>query len=211
MRVRWLVASVLVSVGALGMGSATAAADPVSGTVAMYSDPGDYIGQNQQQLLAGSADVTGSAGDVTISLSGTSWSMRFAAPAGQTLQPGVYDNAARAAFRAAGQPGIDIYGAGRGCNNDFGRFEIKDIALDSNGLPSRLWLIYEQHCEDGQPALFGEVAPGRTRERRSEPGGLARAVAGQRLRHPGNRCPGSLPRRRARVREQRLARRSGSV
>jgi hypothetical protein len=178
MRVRaLLVGFVFVATGVLGAGSASASTVP--GAIAMYSDPGDYIGQDNQQLFTGPTNVTGNAGDVTIDVGGTSWSMRFAAPPGQALQPGIYDNAGRAAFRADGQAGIDVYGDGRGCNTDFGRFEVKDIAFDSSGLPNRLWLIYEQHCEGGQPALFGEVRLG-------EPANAALTPVATLVRWPAN-------------------------
>jgi hypothetical protein len=164
MRVRrLLMASMVVTVGVFAGASGTAAASTVPGAIAMYSDTGDYIGQGNQELFAGPLTVTGNAGDVSIQFSdssGANWSMEFAAPPGQMLQPGAYDQAGRASFRGSGQPGIDINGDGRGCDTDSGRFEVKDIAVDSTGVVDRLWLVFEQHCEGAQPALFGEVRLG---------------------------------------------------
>ncbi len=154
----------LVSVLVAGLCGATAAsAASLSGSIAMYSDPGDYIGQGQQQVWSHTATgVTGNPGDLTVNVSdsnGNAWDLEFAAPPGQVLQPGVYDHALRAPFRGS-SPGIDINGAGRGCNTDAGRFEVKDVAFDSSGNPTRLWIIFEQHCEGAPAALFGEVRLG---------------------------------------------------
>lgn len=76
---------------------------------------------------------------------------------GQSLKVGVYDRAERASFRSAGRPGLDIGGDGRGCNTVAGSFEVRDIGFASSGAVSRLHLLYEQHCEGGPAALFGEV------------------------------------------------------
>jgi hypothetical protein len=164
MRCRLLVAAMSVVVGGLMWAGAAQAA--VLGDVTMYSDTGDYIGAGAQDLFDASNasfTVSGSAGDLTVAISsnaGDWWNLEFAAPPGQTLQPGVYDNAGRAPFRGAGEPGVDIEGDGRGCNTDSARFEVKDIHTDSSGVPDRLWIVYEQRCEGAEPALFGEVRIG---------------------------------------------------
>ena len=158
--------ALLAIMGALSLGGGTATATP--GTVAyvvMYSDTGDYIGAGtQREFDPGNASITvyGSAGDLTISLdggtSGDYWDMEFAAAPGDVLTSGgIYTDAQRAPFREAGHPGIDIYGSGRGCNTDTGLFEVKDIATDSSGAISRLWIVYQQHCEGGHAATWGEV------------------------------------------------------
>jgi hypothetical protein len=130
----------------------------------MYSESGDYIGGGQNRVYhPGNAklSVSGNASYLTVGVSGgqfgDSFSLDFAAPPGQALAPGVYDRAQRAPFREATRPGIDISGDGRGCNEDSGRFEVKDIATAPDGSIQRLWIVYEQHCEGGVPALFGEV------------------------------------------------------
>jgi len=134
-------------------------------SVVMYSDAGDYIGGGQQRLYTpGGASITtsgGPAGELYVNVSGGAsgdyFTLDFAAPPGQALTPGVYTDAQRAPFRSAGHPGIDIYGSGRGCNEDTGLFEVKDIATDADGNIARLWIVYEQHCEGGVLATFGEV------------------------------------------------------
>ncbi|MDP8908228.1 MAG: hypothetical protein M3N47_03755, partial [Chloroflexota bacterium] len=143
----------------------TANAHAASATsVVMLSDPGDWVGAGDPRLFHpgnGAIDVTGSASYLTVQASGgsigDSFSLTFAAPPGQTLAPGVYERAQRAPFREAGRPGIDISGDGRGCNTIAGRFEVKEIATAAGGAIERLWIVYEQHCEGGVAALFGEV------------------------------------------------------
>ena len=45
-------------------------------------------------------------------------------------------------------------GDGRGCNTSTGFFTVLDLA------PDRLWIVYEQHCEGGDAAVFGEIRLG---------------------------------------------------
>src|SRR3954470_2240438 len=161
-----VVGALILLVGALLV--APAIADAASTTsVVMYRDAGDYIGGGQHRLYTpGNSSITVSGGseevDVNVSggPSGDYFTLTFAAPPGQALAPGVYIDAQRTPFRTAGHPGIDIYGSGRGCNEDAGRFEVKDIATGADGKVTRLWLVYEQHCEGGTAALFGEVRIG---------------------------------------------------
>ncbi len=138
-------------------------AEPLRTSVTMVSDPGDYIGGGQARVFhTGNAEVTvsGSPEYLNVSVSGgslgDSFGLTFAAPPGKRLKPGFYDGAQRAPFREAGRPGIDISGDGRGCNTIEGRFDVKDI-VTGGGEIQRLWITYEQHCEGGTSALFGEV------------------------------------------------------
>ena len=136
-------------------------------SVVMLSDSGDYIGGGVPRWYhPGNAQisVTGSTGHLTVNVSGGNlgdyFNLDFAAPPGQALAPGTYVGAQRAPFREAGRPGIDIGGDGRGCNTIEGLFEVKALDLNADGTLRRLWIVYEQHCEGGQSALFGEVRIG---------------------------------------------------
>jgi len=160
-----------VALVALASAAATAvAAPPQPATfshVTMFSDTGDWIGGGVPRFFVSGADavsVSGTSASVVVSVSGgprgDSFTLSFAAPPGQSLHPGLYTDAQRTPFRQTGHPGIDISGSGRGCNTDGGRFDVKDIATDRTGGVTRLWLTYEQHCENGVPALFGEVQVG---------------------------------------------------
>ena len=111
-----------------------------------------------------SVTVSGTAGYLSVNVSGGPYgdyyTLDVAAPPGQLLHPGYYPRAQRAPFRESGHPGLDIYGSGRGCNEVGGRFDVKDIKTGVGGAITRLWLTYEQHCENGTPALFGEIQIG---------------------------------------------------
>ena len=161
--VRRLALAVVVATAVLGTAPAAHAVD----YVVAYSDAGDYIGGGLPRVwTTADSDVRlgGTAAYVSVSASGgpsgISLGFEFAAQPGHVLQPGYYDGAQRAPFREPGHPGIDIFGDGRGCNETTGRFEVRDIATDAAGVVTRLWVIFEQHCEGGSPALWGEVRIG---------------------------------------------------
>jgi hypothetical protein len=140
------------------------AAVTYSSSVTMLSDAGDYIGQGRHRLFDernASIGVSGDAGDLRIDVSGGTladyYTLEIAAPPGEQLHPGLYTGAQRAPFRTAKHPGIDVHGSGRGCNEIGGRFDVKDIVIGPDSTVSRLWMTYEQHCENGPAALFGEI------------------------------------------------------
>jgi len=84
------------------------------------------------------------------------WNLFLSAPTGQPLSPRAYENAAR--FASDVQPGLDFGGDGRGCNQSVGRFTVSDFQRDDDGLVTRLVANFEQHCEGGVPALFGDIS-----------------------------------------------------
>src|SRR3954451_1370092 len=158
-RLGTLLAATLVLLGLGATGATAASLDEV----VMYSDSGDYIGGGQMRRFDpsnGQISVSGSTSYLTVHVSGGSlgddYGMDFAAPPDHVLAPGVYDDAQRAPFRESGRPGIDISGDGRGGNEDTGRFEGKAFDVTPDGGLKRLWIVYEQHCEGGTAALFGE-------------------------------------------------------
>jgi hypothetical protein len=131
-------------------------------SLALYSDSGDFIGRGQPRVFTAENStlvVRGDASDLELTARTTdgtnqTWDFAFAAPRGESLRVGVYDDAERAAFRDQSRPGIDIGGDGRGCSSPEGRFEVKDIGV-ANGTVERLWIVFEQHC--GLPASYGEI------------------------------------------------------
>jgi hypothetical protein len=142
-----------------------ASASTVTGSVTMIGGQGDYVAGGSQFLFdtPGTISLSGNAGSVTVRTPdlagpGSGYTIQFAAPTGGQLTVGEYDDAQRFPFESPGHPGIDVSGDGRGCNQDFGRFIVKDIHLDANGNIDRFWALYEQHCESLSAApLFGEV------------------------------------------------------
>ena len=147
----------------LGLGGCSRAT-----SVALFHEPGDYVGEGLSRTYdSGNAsfEVTGSANylDVWVTAAGSPskyWQLTFAGPDSDPLAPGVYAGAKRAYFRGPGTPGIDIGGNGSGCNKIDGWFQVKDLEVGSDGVPNRLWIVYEQHCEGRRPALFGEIRIG---------------------------------------------------
>jgi hypothetical protein len=127
------------------------------------SEPGDYIGEGIEQTWSpedGVFTVTGdvSSNVVSIDFDGTSWwYLNFAAPSGQTLHPGPYEDATRYPFQSPTLPGLSVYGNGSGCNTLTGRFDILEISYTSGGEIDRFAADFEQHCDGEDPALFGSI------------------------------------------------------
>jgi hypothetical protein len=153
---------------ALGVALCAALAAPAaahgSSSAVLYSEQGDYIGGGQQRVFHDGNTTFQTSGDpshLTIGLAGglddeIFW-VEVAAPPGEQLEEGVYADTQRWPFQSAGHPGLMVSGEGRGCNTLDGSFEVKDMEVGPGGQVTRLWLLFEQHCEGRRPALFGEV------------------------------------------------------
>jgi hypothetical protein len=137
-------------------------ASPEASFVVLASEAGDYIGQGQRiHLNAANALFTleiNFDGGVSVSADdGDSWSLDFTAAGGGAPVPGVYEGATRWPFNGPAEPGLSVSGAGRGCNALTGRFEVFELAVDAGGKVQAFSADFEQHCEGGEPALFGSV------------------------------------------------------
>jgi hypothetical protein len=144
---------------------------PMTGDAyAFISAPGDFIGQGQAQTLtppawsfAASQGNLGSTGMAVSVRSGSGaglvdWTIEMAPPVGESLHVGTYTNAMRAAFRQGGQPGLDVFGDGRGCNNVFGSFTVSELEIGADGIVRAFEATFTQHCESvAAPALNGHV------------------------------------------------------
>ena len=124
----------------------------------MSSQQGDYIGQGGQYLITlsdGAFTLSNSANVVGLSINnGDYWDAGFAGPTTVRLGVGDYENAQRYPFQPAGTPGLDVSGAGRGCNTLTGNFQVLKAGYNSSILQS-FSANFEQHCEGAVPALFG--------------------------------------------------------
>ena len=124
------------------------------------SQPGDYIGQGQAATLAAPTEfaIRGTAGSVSFSADTGSqwWDVTLAAPRGEQLTTGVYEDAARAPFNGA-QPGLSVSSTGRGCNTTKGRFTVYAISADTSGQITSLDAEFTQFCDGGAGALTGTV------------------------------------------------------
>jgi len=128
-------------------------------TLAMSSQPGDYIGGGGQYLFTlsdGTFTPFNAANVVTFSISnGNFWEAEFAGPTSAPLGVGSYDNARRYPFQPEGTPGLNLDGAGRGCNTLTGNFEVLQARYNTSNVLHSFSANFEQHCEGGAPALFG--------------------------------------------------------
>ncbi len=139
-----------------------------AGSLSMTSEEGDYIGGGQTYSYDTSAgDAFGSSTPqqaVTVNVqaaNGDWWFLSFAAAQGEALTVGTYDGAARYPFQAPDEPGLEVFGNGRGCNTLTGTFTVTEITygIDEEGevqLQS-FDADFEQHCEGAAPALRGHV------------------------------------------------------
>jgi hypothetical protein len=142
-----------------------------TGQLTMTSDAGDYIGQGGTYSYATPANVffgtvrswAGENNLVSVTMrtdaaSTDYWILEFAAAPGETLTAGTYSNAARVGSQAVDQPGLDVFGMGRGCNTLTGNFTVSDAVFGPYGYVQSFHAAFEQHCEGNGPALHGEVS-----------------------------------------------------
>src|SRR5438552_3995658 len=176
-----LVAALLVVTASASPAAATVTLPPPSITLPtsgsflyLNSQSGDWIGQGQERLFTpadgkiGGA-LRGSRFGGAVYLASTGWDVAMSAPDGRPLVVGSYTGASRAAFQAAGSPGLEITGEGRGCNTLTGQFDVTELAFSSLGEITAFDATFEQHCEGLTPALYGRIriespapAPGST-------------------------------------------------
>ncbi|HZP43176.1 MAG TPA: hypothetical protein VFD84_16935 [Candidatus Binatia bacterium] len=139
---------------ALAVTLAGAAPAPAATFAFLHGVPGDYVGGGVDRRLDGAFTASADVGHVRVDASGSGHtaSFDFAAPDGQALAPGAYENAA--AMPSAGVPGLSVVVDGRGCAGITGRFTVLDAAYDGGGALVSFGASFEQHC-DGGPALTG--------------------------------------------------------
>jgi hypothetical protein len=128
------------------------------------SQTGDYIGQGKTQTftpnegLFSASHPYNRANALEFHFQGnTSWSLDFAAPEGQKIRVGSYENATRFPFNSTTSNGFNISGNGRGCNTLTGRFDVLEAVYATTGEIKRFAANFEQHCEGGKPALLGSI------------------------------------------------------
>jgi hypothetical protein len=145
-------------------GAAPGVAQAAHTSVAVFSDPAEFVGAGAQLLFTPSNStivVQRKYGlvDVEVNPGGAdhSFTLEFGAPQGRTLHRGVYDYAVDVFGRYGPRPGLTVQGDARACDSPRGRFEIRDIARGPSRSIKRLWIVFEQHCGLETPGLFGEV------------------------------------------------------
>lgn len=126
-----------------------------------YGDAGDYITLgNTYHYDTNTAQISFSRnydGGVSVSVSGdTWWYFDTATKSGTTYRPGAYTDAQRFPFQDATHPGLSLDGDGRGCNTLKGAFRVWSVTFDNYGTPTSADITFDQHCEGGTAASYGE-------------------------------------------------------
>ncbi len=152
------------SVLALALVLFDAAGGQAEVSTALDSQPGDFIGGGQKQTFTPATGIFAISRNfdngVSITFNGGApsfWTFNFTAPFNGTLMPGAYENATRFPFQSPTAPGLDVSGAGRGCNMLTGRFVVLYAAYVPTGEVMSFGVDFDQHCEGATPALFGQV------------------------------------------------------
>ena len=129
----------------------------------MDSPQGDYVGQGMSYYFT-PANGTFTASKnfdngVTISFNGSghNWTLNFAAPGNALLTPGTYEGAVRFPSQGSNQPGLDVYGDGRGSSNVTGSFTVKEIVYGAGNAITVFDATFSQRSEGSGPPLTGEV------------------------------------------------------
>lgn len=161
--VRRLAVLLAVITAAVGLGvSPTSAALPAPHTeVVLDGEAGEPVTQGARLRFTDVVAVIGFE-DTTVSLDvsagGVTRTIALAAPVGQPIAVGAYEQAARTNLSAAGRPGLSVTGGGVGCNTVSGRFVVDQLVRDQGGLLQAFSARFEHHCEGAEPALFGSVS-----------------------------------------------------
>lgn len=134
---------------------------PMQGVIDFKSDSGDFIGDGKNLKFTnadGKFEVSATQSSVSINFRGDDmWTLQFEAPEGKNLMVGSYESAQRASFHNPVKPGLDVSGAGRGCNDLTGRFDIHQIEYSNDATLERFNANFEQHCENSTSGLRGTV------------------------------------------------------
>lgn len=133
--------------------------------VLLNSEKGDYIGQGRSysySLTNTSFKVrlnNKNAVSFSLERGNENWRLDFAAPSGMRLRVGRYENAVRAAFRKTAEPGLTIAGNGRGSNESFGEFTIRNLRFTRSGGDLVMFTAdFLQYSENSDaPALRGTI------------------------------------------------------
>ncbi len=132
--------------------------------VTMVSQPGDFVGQGQSYIFGGTitaqvrtGGVYTNAVEIDITYNSQFWTLDFAAPNYAQLLPGTYANATRWPFQAAGVPGLDVSGDGRGSNTLTGSFTVNQAVYGPSGNIVSFVASFVQYGDGSKASLSGNV------------------------------------------------------
>lgn len=135
---------------------ATLSVHAQSNLVLFISQPGDYIGQGQTYVTTNTANFSFSGSPNLVTVGAFGYTFWIGGPGGANLAVGVYTNSARYPFNGS-QPGLDVFGNGRGCNTDCGAFQIFELHTNDSGQIDRVWLTFSNTCECYFAPMTGEI------------------------------------------------------
>jgi hypothetical protein len=152
--------SVLYSCGHGGGGDGTGTSTAAN-YINLQSDPGDYIGGDQTYTYTqtnAQISVSASDGHLSVGIAGDqNWSGDFQVPSSLSqLEPGDYADLQRYPLHDPVKGGLSWSGEGRGCNTLTGWFAVDKVTY-VNSVLTAVDLRFEQHCENGTPALHGQI------------------------------------------------------
>lgn len=128
----------------------------------MNSSRGDYIGGGIQQLITdqdGAFNVSGSSNGLAVRPdTPANWTFDFYAPYKKPMVPGLYANAQRYPFETRKNPGLSVYGDGRGCNTLSGEFTVNTYDLVGSTTVNAFSANFTQRCEVRGAPLFGAIS-----------------------------------------------------
>lgn len=94
-----------------------------------------------------------------MSNSESSYVVTFAAPAGQSLTTGTYEDAQSLSNRSPADPGIDVSGGDVACATELGSFSVYDATYDGEGNILSFAVQFSVHCDaETAPPLDGFVS-----------------------------------------------------
>ncbi|MDQ4145072.1 MAG: RCC1 repeat-containing protein [Actinomycetota bacterium] len=115
-----------------------------------YSSAGGDVFKTQGGPTGINLFVEGSKGDF--------WSIGLEPPKQRVLTPATYVRAVHGGPPTV--PDLVVFGLGRACGGVTGTFKVLGIAFRADHTLEGLHATFEQHCQDGAPALRGEIQVG---------------------------------------------------
>ena len=139
-------------------GAADAAVSPRAAFTALTTEgaPGSYVlGSGSKVFVGTDVAVTGTAQYLSFSAPSSSWTVLVGAPTDGTLAPGTYTTGR---FADVGVARLDVFGDGRGCNEQFGSLVVHEVTEDAGtGAITSFAATYATACGAGAPPNVGEL------------------------------------------------------
>jgi hypothetical protein len=159
--VRSVLATAVVLTALVAPGARAATVSSLS----VYSDAGDFIGDGVPRVAypGGPAVSAGPAafGNGAIAIGAVTGqegvSVEVGPPPGEALRPYNWTRTERYPFQTSGRPGLTVQAGNRGCNVATGSIEVLDVGFDAQGSVTRLWALFDHHCEGARSSAFGEI------------------------------------------------------